>query len=275
MCVMTREELLATWQESAASVINLCTSLTDDEWNAPTPCPGWSVADVVAHLIDLESWGAGDPRPVIEIDWSTLPHIKNAVGRVTEVGVVARRGMPPAQLLSEYRSVMMRRVAHLSGITGNVPSPFGGDIPVEQSLSMRILDTWVHEQDIRDAIGQPGGLTTSGALVTGHMLLRGLPKAWGKKVAPPVGSTLRVTVTGPGVSADQTVVITEDGRAQLVSGDSEWGEPTVHLTMPWPAFFQAASGRVDVSSPQWRESVSIMGPADLVDSTLVALNSVP
>jgi hypothetical protein len=71
------------------------------------------------------------------------------------------------------------------------------------------------------------------------------------------------------------VVIAEDGRAQLVSGDSEWGEPTVHLTMPWWAFFQASSGRVDVSSPQWRESVSIVGPADLVDSTLVALNSVP
>ncbi len=45
--------------------------------------------------------------------------------------------------------------------------------------------------------------------------------------------------------------------------------------MPWLAFFQAASGRVDVSSPKWRESVSIVGPAELVDSTLVALNSVP
>jgi uncharacterized protein (TIGR03083 family) len=272
---MNRDELLATYEESAAAVLELCAALTDEQWNAQTPCPGWSVADVVAHLIDLESWGAGDPRPVIDIDWSTLPHIKNAVGRVTEVGVVARRGMSPAQLLSDYRSVLMRRVAQLSDISGSVPSPFGGDIPVEQALSMRILDTWVHEQDIRDAIGQPGGLTTAGAMVTGHMLLGGLPKAWGKKVAPPTGSILRVTVTGPGVVADQSVLIAEDGRAQLVSSDSELGEPTVHLTMPWPAFFQAASGRVDVSNPQWRESVSTAGPADLVDSTLLALNSVP
>jgi len=272
---MNRDELLVTYEESAAAVLDLCAGLTDEQWNAQTPCPGWSVADVVAHLIDLESWGAGDARPEIEIDWSTVPHIKNAVGRVTEVGVIARRGIPTEQLLSDYRSVMMRRVAQLSGITGNVPSPFGGDIPVEQALRMRILDTWVHEQDIRDAIGQPGGLTTSGAKVTGHMLLGGLPKAWGKKVSPPVGSILRVTVTGPGVFADQSVVIAEDGRAQLVSGDSEWGEPPVHLTMPWLAFFQAASGRVDVSSPQWRESVAMVGPADLIDSTLLALNSVP
>ncbi len=272
---MNRDELLVTYEESAAAVLELCAGLTDEQWSAQTPCPGWSVADVVAHLIDLESWGVGDPRPVIDIDWSTLPHIKNAVGRVTEVGVVARRGLPPAQLLSDYRSVLMRRVAQLSGITGNVPSPFGGEIPVEQALSMRILDTWVHEQDIRDAVGQPGGLTTAGAMVTGHMLLGGLPKAWGKKVAPPTGSILRLTVTGPGVVADQSVVIAEDGRAQLVSNDSEWGEPTVQLTMPWLAFFQAASGRVDVSSPQWRESVSMVGPADLIDSTLLALNSVP
>lgn len=275
---MTREELLATWQESAASVINLCSSLTEDEWNAPTSCPGWSVADVVAHLIDMEKLGAGEPQPQIDVDWSTLPHIKNAVGRVTEIGVIARRGKTSGELLDEYRSVMQRRGVQLESVTGNVKSPFGGEIPIERSLSMRILDTWVHEQDIRDAVGQPGGMTSSAARVTGYLLLQDLPKAWGKRVAPPVGSVLRVTVTGPGVFADESLRIEDDGRARLLDahgGAAHEGTATVHLTLTWPEYLAAATGRVDVSDPAWRSRVGVVGPEALATLTLAALNSVP
>ncbi len=270
---MNRDQLLATWQESAAAVLELCAPLSAEQWLAQTPCPGWTVADVVAHLIDLEGMSAGDPRPAVDVDVSTLPHVKNPIGAQIEAGVEYRRGRSGIDLLQEYRAVMMRRAAQLDGVTGEVPSLFGGQISVEQALSMRILDTWVHEQDIRATIGEPGGLTSPGALVTGEMLLRGLPAVWGKKVAPPIGSVLRVTVTGPGVVADQSLRIDEDGRARALADYDE--EPTVHLTMSWPDYLLAATGRVDTGDARWRASVSLDGPADLVDRTLSALNNVP
>lgn len=275
---MDRVDLLATWQESAAAVLELCAPLTPEQWSAPTPCPGWSVADVVAHLVDLESMGAGDPRPNVDADVAELPHVQNPIGAVIEVGVEFRRGLSGAELLQDYRTVMMRRAAQLDGVTGEVPSLFGGQIPVEQALGMRILDTWVHEQDIRFAIAQPGGMTSAAAQVTGQLLLRGLPVAWGKRVAPPVGAVLRVTVTGPGVVSDQILRIDDDGRARVLEGPAEGdpaGAPTVHLTMTWPDYLRAATGRVDTGDPSWRAGMSVVGPTDLVDRTLVALNAVP
>ena len=275
---MDRVDLLATWQESAAAVLELCAPLTPEQWSAPTPCPGWSVADVVAHLVDLESMGAGDPRPEVDVDVAALPHVQNPIGAVIEVGVESRRGLSGAQLLQEYRTVMMRRAAQLDGVTGEVPSLFGGQIPVEQALGMRILDTWVHEQDIRSAIDQPGGMTSAAAQVTGQLLLRGLPVAWGKRVAPPVGAVLRVTVTGPGVVSDQILRIDDDGRARVLEGpaaEDPAAAPAVHLTMSWPDYLLAATGRVDTGDPSWRASVTLTGSADLVDRTLVALNAVP
>lgn len=275
---MNRDELLTTWQESAAAVLELCAPLTPEQWSAPTPCPGWSVADVVAHLIDLESMGAGDPRPEVDVDVAALPHVQNPIGAAIEVGVESRRGLSGAELLQDYRTVMMRRAAQLDGVTGEVPSLFGGQIPVEQALGMRILDTWVHEQDIRSAIAQPGGMTSAAAQVTGQLLLRGLPVAWGKRVAPPVGAVLRVTVTGPGVVSDQILRIDDDGRARVLespaAGDPA-SEPVVHLTMSWPDYLLAATGRVDTGDPSWRVGMSLVGPTDLVDRTLVALNTVP
>ena len=42
----------------------LVAPLSEDVWNRPTECPGWSVRDVVSHLIAMELELLGDPRPI-------------------------------------------------------------------------------------------------------------------------------------------------------------------------------------------------------------------
>ncbi len=34
-----------------ARLLELCRALGPDEWHRPTICPGWTVADIVAHLV--------------------------------------------------------------------------------------------------------------------------------------------------------------------------------------------------------------------------------
>ena len=51
--------LEATW----LSVIALCTDLSEAQWKTATGCPGWTVQDNIAHLIDYESRALGRPAP--------------------------------------------------------------------------------------------------------------------------------------------------------------------------------------------------------------------
>ena len=258
-----REQLLEIWQQSARDVIALCEPLDDEQWNSATPCPGWTVADVVAHLIDVEAMVAGDPRPDVTIDWAQFPHINNDLGRATELGVEFRRNRTKAEVLAEYQEMMARRAAELADVEGLVRSPFGNEIPIERLLGMRIFDSWVHEQDIRIALDQPGGLSSAPAQVAAQAMLGGLPKAWGKVVAPPIGSTLRVTITGPTIEADLAYVIDENGKAV----PSEPGDADVHLTMTWPEYMLLATGRTTLDQTA--------DDSDLHARTLRALNVAP
>jgi uncharacterized protein (TIGR03083 family) len=264
-------DLIDVWHESLEQILDLCEPLDDAQWNTPSPCPGWTVGDVVAHLVDVEALLAGDPRPTHEPDWSQLPHVKTEFGRLTEVGVDARRSQGKREVMEELRAILDRRDTSLRSHTGPVRGVFGHMMDLDQLLGMRIFDCWVHEQDIRIALGLPGGLDSSAAQVSAAAMVNGLAKAWGKTIAPPPGSVLRVTITGPVIERDVALVIDADGRAV-------WTDPAaadVHITLGWPDYLLAATGRIDTDEPEWRTGVAAIGDKQLVDRTLRALNVAP
>ena len=85
-------------------------------------------------------------------------------------------------------------------------------------LSIRILDCWVHEQDIRRAVGRPGHLAGGPAEHTTDRLLRTLPIVVGKRAAAPEGSTSRAASSPAPVERTVPVVV-EGGRAKVVAPD--------------------------------------------------------
>jgi len=82
-----RSQLIDIWQGSLQAIVDLAEGLDDRAWVQLTPCPGWTVGDLVAHTTDIEQMLAGDPRPQHEPEWDSLPHAMGDVGRFTEVGV--------------------------------------------------------------------------------------------------------------------------------------------------------------------------------------------
>src|SRR5205814_1640971 len=118
------EQLAATWK----SIGDLCTGLTDSDWSRPTGCPGWTVQDQVAHLIDYESFALGRPRPEHAV--AELRHIKNDMGKINEIGVDVRRARSGAEVLAEFEDVMAERLERLSALTdddldGETATPAG------------------------------------------------------------------------------------------------------------------------------------------------------
>ena len=267
----TFDELFAAWQSASADFIDLVTPLSQEEWDAPTALPGWSVGDVVAHVGWIEGMLIGEIDPPHEPDWPSLPHAVTDFGKITEVPVDLRRSWTRQAVLVELADRIARRTAELESgprdATIEVMGPLGR-APLGRVLRMRTLDTWVHEQDIRDALDRPGHLDSLGAQATASQLLPGLGKVWAKLAGAQPGQVLDVRITGPGIDGGAIVTVGDDGRARVVEEHllDQAGATTVTLSMPWPAYLALSCGRGD---PQpWREQVVISGDADLAARTL-------
>ena len=265
------DDLFAAWRLASADFLDLVTPLSQVEWDAPTALPGWSVGDTVAHVGWIEGMLIGEVDPPHEPDWASLPHAVSDFGKITEIPVDLRRTWTREAVLIELADRIARRTAELESgphdASLEVMGPLG-PAPLGRVLRMRTLDTWVHEQDIRDALGRPGHLDTPGAQATASQLLPGLGKVWAKLAGAQPGQVLDVRITGPGIEGGAIVAVSEDGRARLVGDDllDQAGAATVTLTMSWPAYLALSCGRGD---PQpWRETVEVSGDPQLAQRTL-------
>ena len=54
-------------EETLRATIDVGQQLSDDEWELPTDCPGWTVKDHVSHLIGTERMLQGLPLSEIEL----------------------------------------------------------------------------------------------------------------------------------------------------------------------------------------------------------------
>jgi uncharacterized protein (TIGR03083 family) len=239
------------------------------QWRHPSVLPGWTVADVAAHVTSIERALSGLLDPAHEPDWEALPHAKDGFGRITEVPVDLRRSRTREDVLAEFDEMVVEREAALRELRASNPglvmSPLGTMMPLDEMLAMRVFDTWVHEQDIRVAVGDPGHLGTAPAHVAAGRMRRALGFVWAKKVDAPVGATLQVSVTGPGVTFTDTVVRSEDGKGRPTERVEE---PTVALTMSFPGFVALTCGRGPAE-------VSIAGDRVLGERTVHLFNIAP
>ena len=94
-------------------------------------------------------------------------------------------------------------------------------------MRIRVFDCWFHEQDIRDAVGQPGGEEGVSARAALDEMEAAIGYVVGKKAAAPAGSRVTFVLTGP---AARTIHVEVGERAKVV--DELDGPATVTLTMP-------------------------------------------
>ena len=256
------DNLDTTWR----SLVELCESLTDEQWMCPTGCPGWSVQDQVSHLIDYESRALGRPAPAEHS--LSRPHTKNALGEGNEVGVELRRGRTGAEVLAELREVTAARLAQLTALTADdlareIVTPAGPGT-VADMLRLRVMDTWSHEQDIRRAVGQPGH--DEGPVVDEAVayFAQFLPIVIVKRAGATDGS---IAVMQIGTGYRSTVAV-EGGRGSVVDDSS--AEPTVRMTMPATTFAALVGGRSDAP-----DDVRIEGDTELGERIIASLGFMP
>ena len=269
----TYPELVAAWTSAVEPFAELAESLTAEQWSAPSILPGWTNADIVAHVVGIERDLLGHPEPYQDLPWEQLPHADDMFSRYTELAVAARRGVPQDEVCAEMRSAIAARRRFLEDephdLGQTVSGPGGWELPRGVVMRMRCFDIWVHDQDIRAGIDEPGDLDTDAAWVAAAQMLKGLGRVWARDVGVEPEQSAEVHVTGPGVTFDAGLVL-HDGRGVVVAA-ADVAAPSTSLTMSWPHFAAACSGRVTAAD----YSAAIAGEVELAEQLLARLNIAP
>jgi uncharacterized protein (TIGR03083 family) len=133
-----------------AALIGICRGLSDDQWQAPSGCEGWSVRDVVAHLANL-FWGV--------VDAGKLPDTAGQpMERAMDAGVAARRGLSAAAVLADYEQVSevgMTRLAELAALDAELP--LGEDFGTYSTRVLPCAYAFDHYTHIRADLFAPRG----------------------------------------------------------------------------------------------------------------------
>jgi uncharacterized protein (TIGR03083 family) len=246
------------WREAADDVQVVGADLTEADWEQATDCPGWRARDVLAHLVDIEEVLTADDEPYSR----DVP-----LSEWTKVGVDQRRGVPPVRLLAALDAAVRRRHAYLIDNPPSDSKDMPPRVPADQKwdwdklLRNRAIDMWVHAQDIRRAVGRPGGFDNTGAQVTITAFGFGLPYVIGKKVRPPAGTTVVWDIDGTH-PARHAVEMSKTGRAVPLAEPP--AAPSARLGMDTETFVVLAAGRREPEDVD----VSISGDADLAARVL-------
>ena len=235
--------LFASWDAIDRAVDDL----PDEAWDKATSLPGWTVHDVVAHVTGTESMLQGAGTPEADIDVSTLKHVRNDIGVLNERWVRKLRGLPHADLLERFRETTAQRREALSAMGEGqwhelTATPAGPD-SYGRFMRVRIFDCWMHEHDVREAVGRPNsdGLDGADSRLALDEIAASMGFVVGKLGGAPEGSRVRLELTGP---LSRTINVSVDQRAKVV--DELDAEPTATISLDGLLFTRLAGGRTAV-----------------------------
>lgn len=223
------------FQGTWAGLADVCEELSEEQWAAATDLPGWSVQDNVSHVVAEELFLLGDPAPEHELP-SDLPHLRSEFAREIELPIDFRRSWSGRAVLTELREVTARRLEVLRAYDEaqlDEERPFAGrTMRLRDVLGIRVFDCWIHEQDVRRAVGRPGGWDGPAAELAQARLVRAL-RDWTDEVPAAAGRTVLLAISGPHPSS--TVL--------PLGGEHHADTPDVAIRTDAETFLRLTAGR--------------------------------
>jgi uncharacterized protein (TIGR03084 family) len=148
------ESLAADLEAETGPLIEILSGLEPAAWTTPTPAPGWSIQDQVAHLLVVEQ------RATLSLTapqaFATEREADRADRTRLATAVTDHRVDAPAALLAELLAARADLLAAFRAAPkGTRLAWYGPEMSLASMLTARLMETWAHGQDIRDALGLP------------------------------------------------------------------------------------------------------------------------
>jgi uncharacterized protein (TIGR03083 family) len=263
------DALEETWSATERTLVGR----SERELDALTSCPGWSVRDVVNHLTGTELFLGGAPVP--EATEPKPPYVKNSLGQSNEAFVANRRHLGVAEVLSDFHdatAATLSRLRRLSPEAWESPSwSPTGPRPLHQFQETRVLDSWIHLQDIHDALLEPADDHGLGEEIVINQFEGALPYVWGKRAGAPNGALLRINLLG---RLGRTVQVqVRDGRGVAIPSSDE--VPAVELTTAVALFWRRMAGRINAEAFLKASATDVRGDRSLATRLADGLSVLP
>ncbi|MGC1237454.1 MAG: maleylpyruvate isomerase family mycothiol-dependent enzyme [Acidimicrobiales bacterium] len=266
---MAYEWIVDALDETWTSIDRSLREREPEAYEAPTPCPGWSVRDVLSHLVGFELMLNGGAVPAHEGPWPS--HVKNPIGEFNEAFVDSYRTWPGVEVLDLFRKTTHASLERLRALSESEWEKVGwspeGERPYHRFQETRVLDSWIHLQDIRDALLEPSDDHGPGEEIVLNRFEAALPYVLGKKAQAPEGTVVRINLSGR--LARSVVLGVHEGRAKALEEGS--GIPTLELTTPVALFWRRAAGRISAEAFLNASATDVRGDEHLARSFADAL----
>ena len=138
-----------------ADLIALLQPLDEPAWRTPTPAAGWTILDQVTHLAFFDEAARTaivDPDTFRAEREEALADVDAFVDNVMR----SQRHLRGSDVLPwlEHAGSEFTASARSADPTVRVPW-YGSEMSLGSMVTSRIMETWAHGQDVRDALGAP------------------------------------------------------------------------------------------------------------------------
>jgi uncharacterized protein (TIGR03083 family) len=274
---LDREELLAVARHERDALGRTVQYTPPERWLEASPCEGWRVKDVLAHLAASEVAAAAllggedateldeyrkslDGEPVTPDGWNAWSVRRRADDAPVALGLEWGRAADlllaraAAATEEDWRDLEIAWVA--------------GEIRLRYLVQARVAEWWVHGEDIREGAALPPRLEHGPVSLVNDLAIRLIPYSLSLADLSFPGRVVKVSLQGVGGGA--WVASTEAG-AQA----PEDAPPDALITGRGYAFASVAGGRADADVCLYEGLLNVGGDVELGEAVLRTLRSFP
>ena len=226
---------MAVLREETERITTYLADLLAESWTQPTACDAWQVRDVVAHLVGVAEFYAGNVTRGLQGD-TAPPAGRPPAGSVTAAmsadGVamraIAEREKLGDRLLEQFRAANAHLIEVLGALNPDTQTVLcyhpGGMTQAQQFIDLRLKELAVHEWDLRSRLEPSVSLSTACLpaiirLIDGSVASGSL--RWGFRPGEPQAEPVRYRfeVTEP-VPYQIDLIVTDDAVQQEIGTDA-------------------------------------------------------
>jgi uncharacterized protein (TIGR03083 family) len=255
-------------------LMTLLRGLDEADWSRPTACVLWSVKDIVAHLLDTAfrrlSSGRDRFMPAPEAGIASYADLVAYLNRLNAEWVAATRRLSPRVLMELMEVTAPQIHAFFNSLDPHAPAHFGvawageESSPVWFDIGREYTERWLHQQQIREAVGAPGLLGREWFYPTLDIFMRALPHTY-RAIHGRTGQSIHFAIRGE-AGGDWTLRREPQGWSLFTGRDDH---PATRVSMDQETAWKLFSKGLSRETAQ--QSVGIEGDPNLGEPVLRAL----
>lgn len=193
------DDVVSALAEQQAELTGILTAIDDADWQRPSRCEGWTVADVVLHLAQTNEMAIASvddriPQYLEDVGRSLGDAPPSNVDDGAALMVAKERDRSLADLKARWRSTVNEFLGRLEATDFHRRVTWvAGELSIRTLVTTRLAETWIHTGDVADGLGvelQP----TERLQHIARLAWRTLPYAFsrsGRELSGPVAFELR------------------------------------------------------------------------------------